>query len=220
MEFESRHQCLIYEGAPSEILRTLAFVLKRKLDEGYRCLYLNSVPMVAGMRSTLAAIGIDVAYEIARASLILSSDTVAPGRDFNCHEMLAKLEDSLDQALTDGYKGLWATGDMSWEFGHKKDFSKLLEYELGLEKIFQKRKEFCGICQYHKDILPKEAMRQSLKSHSSFFLNETLTRLNPHYLGSAGNTEINSSNDELDAMIEIICKEQLDIAKINAMDRR
>ncbi len=35
--------------------------------------------------------------------------------------MLHKLEDALDQALSDGYKGLWATGDMTWEFGSEKN---------------------------------------------------------------------------------------------------
>ncbi len=60
MEAEARHQCLIYEGSPSRQLPALAAVIKRKLDEGHRCLYLNSRPMVAGMRSYLAAIDIDV----------------------------------------------------------------------------------------------------------------------------------------------------------------
>jgi len=205
MEAQSRHQCLIYKGAPSEKLRSLAAILQRKLDEGYRCLYLNSAPMVAGMRSTLAAMGIDVAYEIAKARLVLSSDTVAPGMDFNCKEMLNKLEDALDQALDDGYKGLWATGDMSWEFGHKKNFSKLLEYEWGLEEFFHKRKEFCGVCQYHHDTLPLEAMRQSLLTHPSILINETLSRINPHYLKNA-NPEANTSTGELDEMIAALCR--------------
>src|ERR1700754_4916730 len=113
MEHTSRHQCLIYEGPPSQKLRTIALILQRKLDEGYRCLYLNSAPMVAGMRSPLAAMGIDVAYEIARARLVLSSEPVSSGSHFNSREMLGKLENSLDEALNDGYKGLWATGDMT-----------------------------------------------------------------------------------------------------------
>ncbi len=36
---------------------------------------------------------------------------------FDVPMMLANLEEALDQALRDGYKGLWATGDMTWEFG-------------------------------------------------------------------------------------------------------
>lgn len=66
--------------------------------------------MVAGMRSYLAATGMDVA-------------------------------NALDQALDDGYIGLWVTGDMTWEFGPEKNFAKLLEYEWRLEELFHRRPE-------------------------------------------------------------------------------
>src|ERR1700749_235490 len=102
MEPESRHQCLIYQGPPSQKLHLLAAIIQRKLDEGFRCLYLNSAPMVAGMRSTLAAMGIDVESEIAKERLILSSEPVSSGGDFDSKAMLGKLEDSLDEALKDG----------------------------------------------------------------------------------------------------------------------
>jgi hypothetical protein len=69
MEHEPRHQCLIYDGPPSQKLSSLAEMIKRKLAEGYRCLYLNSPPMVAGMRSTLSALDIDVASEIAKSRI-------------------------------------------------------------------------------------------------------------------------------------------------------
>ncbi len=51
-------------------------MIQRKLKEGYRCMYLNSRPMVAGIRSRLSAIGIDVAYEMAKGRLILSSEPI------------------------------------------------------------------------------------------------------------------------------------------------
>jgi MEDS: MEthanogen/methylotroph, DcmR Sensory domain len=206
MHLESRHQCLIYDGAPSEQLRSLAVILQRKLEEGYRCLYLNSPTMIAGLRSTLASLDIDVAYEIAKGRLVLSSETIEPGGDFNCKDMLGKLEQYLNQALQEGYKGLWATGDMSWEFGHKKNLSKLLEYELGLEGLFLKRKELCGICQYHRDTLPREAMRQGLLTHASIVINDTLSRINPHYLRSAGYPAADIPTKELDELIETVCK--------------
>lgn len=208
METETRHQCLIYEGAPSEQLRSLALILQCKLNEGYRCLYLNSPTMVTGLRSTLAAMGIDVATEIANGRLILSSETIEPGADFNSKEMLGKLEDSLDQALKDGYTGLWATGDMSWEFGHKNNLSKLLEYELGLEELFRKRKEFSGICQYHRDTLPNEVMRQGLLTHSSIVINETLSRINPHFIRSAKEQVSEAKISDLDEMIAALCSRQ------------
>lgn len=142
---ESRHQCMIYEGSPSKILHSLAAIIYGKLKDGYRCLYLNSTPMVAGMSSTLASINVDLKTEIEKGSLVLSSEPVSPDGIFETKYMLTKLEDLLEQALHDGYKGLWASGDMTWEFGRTNDFSKLLEYELGLEEIFHRRKELCGM---------------------------------------------------------------------------
>jgi hypothetical protein len=200
---ESRHQCLIYQGAPSQKLSLLAAVIQSKLAEGYRCLYLNSPPMVAGMRSTLAAMDIDVA-EFEKDSLILSCDPVSSGGDFDGEVMLGTLERILDQAVSDGYKGLWASGDMTWEFGPKKDFSKLMQYEMGLEDVFRRRTELCGICQYHHDTLPQNAMRQSLLVHPTIVINETLKIINPHYLKS--NWTDSYSNEKLDQMIAELCR--------------
>ena len=185
MERESRHQCLIYEGSPSLQLPALAALIKRKLDEGHRCLYLNSRPMVAGLRSALAAIGIDVVGDVAKARLVLSSEPVTSADgDFNVGTMLDMLEEALDQTLSDGYVGLFATGDMTWEFGSEKNFAKLMDYEYRLEELMHKRPELCGICQYHQDTLPPEATQQALLTHRTLFINETLTRINPSYVPS------------------------------------
>lgn len=203
METESRHQCLIYGGSPSHKLPLLAGIIQRKLDDGYRCLYLNSPPMVAGLRSTLAALGIDVISEQTNSRLILSSEPVSSG-EFNSETMLDKLEQSLNQAINDGYKGLWASGDMTWEFGPKKDFSKLMEYELGLEKMFMKRKELCGICQYHHDSLPHDVMRQGLLVHPGIVISDTLSRINPLYLKFSWPAEADTTS-KLDEIIATLC---------------
>jgi hypothetical protein len=178
-----RHQCLIYEGSPSRQLPVLGAMIKQKMDEGYRCLYLISRPMVAGIQSRLASMGIDVLGEVAQGRLALSSESITSANgDFDVDMMLHKLEDALDQALNDGHKGLWATGDMTWEFGSEKNFEKLLEYEYRLEELFRKRQELCGICQYHQDTLSHKVTRQALLTHRMLFINETLSRINPHYV--------------------------------------
>jgi len=200
----SRHQCLIYEGAPSQKLPILAAIIQRKLAEGYRCLYLNSAPMVSGMRFTLSAMGMDVVSEIQKQRLVLSSEPVTVTGEFNIDGMIRGLEDRLNEALRDGYKGLWASGDMTWEFGASQDFSKLMQYELRLEELFGKRSELCGICQYHKDSLPEDAMRQSLLLHPSIVINETLSRVNPHFLRSSWPVESNTRH-QLDEMITMLC---------------
>ena len=177
-----RHQCLIYKGAPSRQLPALAATTRQMLGANYRCWYLNSPSMVAGMSSYLAAQGLDVAHEVSKTRLVLSSDQshLSDG-NFDVDEMIGKLEDAVVQALRDGYQGLWATGDMSWEFGSERNLQKLLQYERQLEALFRRQPRLCGICQYHGDLLPHEILSQGQLTHRAVFINETLSRINPHY---------------------------------------
>jgi hypothetical protein len=139
----------------------------------------------------------------------LSSDPSASAdADFDVDLMLHRLEDALDQALKDGYKGLLCTGDMTYEFGPRKDFAKLMEYEWRLEDLFRKRQELFGICQYHRDTLPHEAVRQGLLTHRGLFISETLSRVNPHYIPSGVSSDQVAGSSALDRMITILCQLQ------------
>lgn len=151
-----------------------------------RCLYLNSPAMVAGLRSQLYALGTDVERELARGSLVLASDGkhLVDGH-FDVGRMIDMLDAEVEQALADGYVGLFATGDMTWEFGPEKRFSKLLDYEWRLEQLFAKQPTLTGICQYHRDLLPREAIRDGIVSHPSVFISDTLTKLNPYYVAAS-----------------------------------
>jgi len=206
MEPTSRHQCLVYEGPPSRHLPALAAAIGKKLEQNFRCLYLNSSPMVAGIRSYLAATGLDVARETAKTSLVLVSeqDHLVDG-SFDIDGMMRTLENALDQALNDGYRGLWATGDMTWEFGPEKNFTKLLEYEWRLEEFFCKHPEMAGICQYHAETLPPDVLRRGLVAHASIFINETLSLFNPHYLSRESFRQQAMGNPEIENAVYRLC---------------
>ena len=202
MDAAGRHHCLIYEGPPSRHLPALSAAIQEKLQQNYRCLYLNSPQMVAGMRSYLAPNGVDVFDATAKGSLVLSAEQhhLRDGR-FDIEGMLHDLEQAIDQALVDGYKGLWATGDMTWELGPEKDFAKLLEYEWQLEEFIQKHPEFGGVCQYHADTLPREAMHHGLLAHPSVFINETLSLINPHYVERRSFTPQAEKSPEVESVV-------------------
>jgi hypothetical protein len=206
MDTVQRHQCLIYEGAPSRQLSVLAAATRDKLREGYRCLCLNSPAMIAGMRSYLAAAGVDVELALADTSLVLSADRkhLLDGR-FDVDRMIAMLEDAF-QTLRDGFAGFWATGDMSWEIGPCGDFSRLLEYEWRLDEFFRDHPEISGICQYRVDTLPHSAVRQAILSHHSLFVNETLSLLNPRAVGREAFREGMAEHPELDAVAKRLCR--------------
>jgi MEDS: MEthanogen/methylotroph, DcmR Sensory domain len=173
---------MIYDGSPAQRLPSIANLVFVRLSANHRCLYLNSPPMVAGLRSYLAAAGVDVAQEVRRGSLVLSSDQSHLVNGYlNVANMLAMLEEAVRRALSDGYQGLYATGDMTWEFGPERNFEKLLEYEQGLEELFERFPHLSGVCQYHQATLPVDVVRSGLFAHRGVCINETLSRINPHY---------------------------------------
>lgn len=162
----------------------LAALIVERLEENWRCLFLNSPPMVAGMRSYLAAAGLDVSEAVRKGELVLSSDQAhLVNGYFDPVLMLDLLKQTVREALRDGYQGLWATGDMTWELGNnRKNFSKLLEYEIGLEKLFQTLPALNGICQYHADTLPVDVVEKALYTHRAVYISQTLSLINPYHI--------------------------------------
>lgn len=63
-----------------------------------------------------------MAQALKKRNLLLTSDRPhLAGGQFDVELMIKSLEATLNQAIRDGYVGLFATGDMSWELGTEKD---------------------------------------------------------------------------------------------------
>lgn len=205
MDPESRHQCFVYGGPPSHYLSALAATARKMLQLKRQCLYLNSKPLIAGFCSYLAAEGVDVEQAVQTGALVLSADQnhLVDGR-FDVDQLMRTLETTLNKALEKGFSGLWASGDMTWEFGPEKDFSKLVEYECRLEEFMRTHPELCGICQYHVETLPAEVVRHGLQLHESIFINETLSLMNSHYAGTSLPAEPEPASPVLDGFVRRI----------------
>lgn len=203
MDGTPRHQCMIYTGAPSGPLPGLAELLRDKLAQNYRCLYLNNPTSVAAMRSALGELGVDAAC----SGLLMSSDLphLTDHRWFSVDRMLDGLEEKLADALKDGYRGLWATGDMAWEFGPEEGFMKLLDYEWRLEEFFHSHPQLEGVCQYHVDTLPEMAVREGLLAHPGVLLNRANSSANPYYVAPENFADELRDNPEVSKFIEHLC---------------
>lgn len=205
MQSHTRHQCIIYSGDPTHKLPAIAITIQRTMLDGYQCLYINSPEMLMKMMLTLASLGIDIEEEVASNRLVFSSEKPSEEEEFDIDKMLMGLESALDNALKQGFKGLWASGDMTWELAGEKNFEKLVEYEWKLEQLFHKRKELHGICQYHCDTLPPEVIRKGLLKHHMLFVNDTLSRINPLFNPELFSS-INPANPMLDKFITDLCE--------------
>jgi signal transduction histidine kinase len=178
----SRHKCLIYDGHPSEQLPIIVPLLIDGLKENRRCLYLGNPEMVSMVDSALTEKGVDTDRETRRGALRLSSDRshLKEGR-FDPQAMVAMLRKLIDDAVREGFQGLCATGDMMWELGTEKNFERLLEYEALLENVFLE-KPLQGICQYHRDTIPAQAVRDALLTHQSAYIGNVLNQDNLFYV--------------------------------------
>jgi hypothetical protein len=179
---------MVYDGTAGRHLRPISRTVRDRLIEHYRCIYLNSEPMIAEFRAYLAATGVDVELELREANLILSSERpqLIDGR-FEIRVMLEILQTEFDHAMSDGHTGLWATGDMTWEMGPDKDVMRLLEYEWRLDRFIHSHPQFGAVCQYHLDTLPTGLLEQGVSAHPEIYVNETLSILNARYPPLGGN---------------------------------
>lgn len=143
----SRHQCFLYDGSPSVSIPGIATAIRQRLDTEHRCLYLHSPTMVTEMRTLLSTGGTDVTHLVSRGQLVLASDhSHLLNGQFQIERMVTLLRNAVNDAVQDDYRGLFATGDMGWEFGPDQDFSHLVEYEWHLEDLFREQPALSGIC--------------------------------------------------------------------------
>jgi signal transduction histidine kinase len=178
----ARHKCLIYDGDPTEQLPVVVPLLKDGLRGNWRCLYLGSPEAVQMVDTALSAEGIDTVSEAKRSALVLSSDRshLIDGR-FDPDTMIDGLSTAIDEAVHEGFKGLCATGDMRWELGADENFDHLLYYEARLEQLFRE-KPLRGICQYHREMVPAQAIRDALVAHQAAYLGDVLNHENLYYI--------------------------------------
>lgn len=183
LQSRRRHQCFLHEGASPRQLSSLAAVVRTRLEENCRCIYLDCPSALAAIRAHLECEGIQVERQVSMKRLVLSAERehLKRGR-FDPARMMESLADAYDQALNHGCEGLWASGDMAWELGPHMDFSSLLEYERQLETFFRSHPRMSGICQYHAGTLTREAVRHGLLTHQSVFVTEDLSMENPYFL--------------------------------------
>ncbi|MBI3549260.1 MAG: MEDS domain-containing protein [Elusimicrobia bacterium] len=179
---DSRHKCLIYEGHPSEQLPIIVPLIQDGLAEGRRCLYLGDPETVRMVRDAAETKGVDVERQVARGALVFSSDrSHLAGGGFDPKGMVALLRGLVDAAVKDGFTGLCATGDMRWELGTDANFERLQEYEALLEQVFRDL-PLMGICQYHRDTVPAQALQDALTTHRSVWVGSSLRRDNVFYI--------------------------------------
>jgi CheY-like chemotaxis protein len=174
------HACLIFESEREQIQATALF-LAVGLDRGERCVFVAPPPALEAVRLAMTKGGVDAVGEMAGGRLILTGDRDFLDRGYwSTPKMLGFLKEAYERALADGFNGLRATGDVSWQVGPSRSFAQIPLYESMLDRFFA-GKRMIGLCQYPKADCPPEALSGVLQTHPIAAV-EGVVRRNVHYL--------------------------------------
>jgi hypothetical protein len=196
---QGRHACVFYENA-DHLHSIVIQYIKIGLGLNERCLYLSDPLSIAQFTIKLISAGVDVAKEVNRGALILTSDRAhLENNQFNVTRMIDFLDQAVKKANQDGFAGLRATGDVIWELGTDVDMEKLANYEKLLDKFF-KGKKLAGLCQYNKKVIEDNFLCRALSSHKTVVLNDGACHDNHFYNNSPSP---NQAFDQLIASLKI-----------------
>src|SRR6476469_3780487 len=132
------HVCTLF-SSPEEQLGAATDYIRQGLERGERCLYVCGEQTPADFRDALRAAGIDVGRQEARGALVLLTKETGhlTGGSFNAARMISMLSTAVEDALTDGFTGLCAAGDMTWLLDDAPGSEELAEYEAVLNHFYK-----------------------------------------------------------------------------------
>ncbi len=175
------HLCCIYE-VPGQQFSALIPFLRGGLQQRDKCVYLLDENTREELFRVLTRVGIPV-MEAQRSGALLvdtSEKTYYLDGSFNPDRMFGYWSGLYEAALREGFRGMRASGEMTWILKKQAGWEKHLEYEAKLNlKLPQMRA--MAICQYNRSKFSTEALLNILATHPLVILNGFVFR-NPHYV--------------------------------------
>jgi len=175
------HVCTLFT-TPEEQLAAAVEYISAGLSRGERCLYVCCEHGVPEFRAALQRAGIDVATEEKRGALLLLTrhDGHLQGGSFDPDKMISMLHAAVEDALSAGFAGLCAAGDMSWLLDEAPGSERLAEYEARLNHFYQTHRAL-GLCQYNRNKLPDGALDHGIATHPYIRMEGPILLENPFY---------------------------------------
>ena len=175
------HVCTLF-SSPEEQLAAAIDYIRQGLERNERCLYVCGEQTCGEFRQALAAAGIDAAHEESRGALILLTKETGhlAGGSFKASRMISMLRKAVEDALSDGFEGLCAAGDMTWLLDDAPGSEELAEYEAQLNHFYATHRAL-GLCQYNRRSLPAEMLDHGIATHPTIRVAGSMLLANPFY---------------------------------------
>lgn len=160
-----QHACLLYDGH-DDPLATVAPFVAAGLRAGERCVYVVGEQEPARIERSLAAVGIDVAREVARGALVLVSrwEVSFPDGEFDPAAMIVYVRQTIRQTLADGFTGVRVVAEMTWALRMGVGANKLIHYE-ALGNHLYPGEPLVAVCMYDRSRFPAAVCQDAMRVH-------------------------------------------------------
>ena len=178
------HLCCVYD-TPGHQFSALIPFLREGLQRGDKCLYILDESTREELSSVLTEAGIPLMDVVGSGAFLMetSDRTYYRNGSFDTDRMFEYLSRIYDAALAAGFKGMRASGEMTWILKKQPGWEKHLEYEAKLNLRLPSMRAI-GICQYNRAKFSTDALLNILSTHPLVLLNGLVFR-NPHYVEPA-----------------------------------
>ncbi len=176
------HLALIYDHQDEQLDIVIPF-LRLGLERGEKCVYIHDDNTAASVIAAMERHGIDVAAATAsRAlSIITKTDAYLKNGDFDPDWMIGFLIQAVEDAKSEGFHSVRASGEMTWALGPaSRPHERLIEYECKLNEFFAGH-EMVGLCQYNRRRFRPETLMHVIHSHPQLVFRGNVCD-NPYYI--------------------------------------
>lgn len=192
------HACLICAGGDGPSAAVSTFI-EAGLARGERCLYLARQDAPEAVAAALAAHGLDVAAHVRAGRLLVVpfEDACVRNGRFDPHAAAGFLQEAARQSREAGFGVVRVVGEAPWLPEGEADSP--LVYEAVLDE-FVAAHDALALCQYARDRLPAETLRDAVRSHTKVMADGRLLH-NSHRVPPADLLGPGRAERELDRLL-------------------
>ncbi|UCE65423.1 MAG: MEDS domain-containing protein [Candidatus Zixiibacteriota bacterium] len=165
-DFKCHDHASLFYSSKEERLPIVSGYMKDGLKLGERCVYIFHENGHDFILERLKVKGVKVDSALKKGDLLLLDKKEAYLRRdfFDPDYTVKKLRQFTDLAISEGYKGLRITSEMSWANGDYPGSEKLMEYEAKLNFIIPRNK-ITALCQYDINSFQSGSLIRAIQTH-------------------------------------------------------
>lgn len=212
------HIALIYESQAEQFDAALPF-MRFGLARAEKCIYITDDNAAEEVIKAAPEYGIDVEEAVDSGALTVTdpAGTYLQGGSFEPNAVIDFLSNEVATAKAEGYTGLRATGEMTWELGDGATDADLLEYESRLNR-FLETAEALAICQYNRHRFAPSLLQEVIRTHPTLVYGYTVAE-NYYYVPTEDYLNPDPERDFERMLTEVIERDRLHTQLVDRHDQ-